>query len=674
MWAITNWPSTAGSLHAASAVTPQEADKVSSSTSTVVPGESVAPSLPPAPAPVKPEAVSFGQPSAIKPNDHMIPRRIGDDISKSPFANWKPSHHLEAYIIQPMVKTCDFTLTLSYAVLPLPLSEQDMQAQIQKLGPDHSIVDSLIDLHPQVLKLMQSQAAQRHGDLVSIQHGKPSSFTVSSGTLQSSPVIFMISTTPKTPSQPGSLTAPASVQETLGQQPLGQGLFANAKLNPFGIKSDPFGTNAKVSETKLGVFEKAAPVPASAHHLASPEAYSRFLSEHRDETCTHVERDGFQRLEHYQTITVNKDWLKKDCSLEEIRLSDYNAGRRFFPAGTTNPPLGNNGWDTWRTSFGPSNTPVTLYGRPAVPLNNTAGPHFGTSIFSPSGSSTVDANKSKLGIFGGGSVQTPTSPFQAFASGPKIDFFPTGPNTRSLLNASTPPMNIGTGSGQTSAVASSSARLPSLFGEPSKTAALSSKPATGGLFSAITLPPITSASKQPTFGFGGHTPAAQPASSQPSAAPSFKSAGGPIFASAFSGTTPASKAPPIIMCGPFGVAQPASSQPAVASSLKPGGGPLFTSSLPSTRPASDSPTFSLGGTTSAAQPAASQPAAQPGPSFTSAGLVKSATSTATPTPLPSGEAAAASGSANPHSGPSSFDGTKALKDFRKALEEQTKKA
>jgi hypothetical protein len=663
---------------------------VFSSTTTVEPGESGAPSLPSAPAPVKPGAVSFGQPGVVKPNDHMIPRRTGDDISKSPFANWKPvnnpfsrvPHHLEAYIIQPMVKTCDFTLTLTYAVLPLPLSEQDMQAQIQKLGPDHSIVDSLIDLHPQVLKLMQSQAAQRHGDLVSIQHGKPSNFTVSSGTLQSSPVIFIISTTPKTLPQPSSLTTPASVQETLGQQPLSQGLFANPKLSPFGFKWDPFGTNAKVSETKLGVFEKAAPVPASAHHLASPEAYSRFLSEHRDETCTHVERDG-QRLEHYQTITVNKDRLKKDCSLEEIRLSDYNAGRRFFPAGTTNPPLGNNGWDTWRTSFGPTNTPVALDGRrPAVPLNNTAGPHFGTSIFSPSGPSTVDADKSKLGIFGGGSVQTPSSPFQAFASAPKIDWFSTGPNTRSLLNASTPPMNNGTGSGQTSAVASGSARLPSLFGEPSKNATLFPKPATGGLFGGLfstntlppitsgglfstnTLHPITSASKQPTFGFGGHTPAAQPASSQPSAAFSFKPAEGSLFASAFSGTTPAS-AP---------AAQPASSQPAVASSLKPGEEPLFTSSLPSTRPASDLPTFSLGGTTSAAQPAASQPAAQPVPSFTSAGPVKSATSTATPTPLPSGEAAAASGSANSHSGPSSFDGTKALHDFRKSLEEQTKKA
>ena len=705
MWAITSWPSVAGSLLAASAATPREADKqevkVSSSTWTVVSGETVTPPLQPAPAPVKPGAVSFGQPSVIKP------KYIGGDVSRSPFASWKSSNnplspvpqHLEAYIIQPTVKTCDNASTLSYAVLPLPLSEQNMQAQIRKLGPDYSIMDSLIDLHPQVLKLIQSQAVQRHGDLVSIQHGNPSSFTVSSGTLQTSPVIFLISTTPKTPLRLGSLTAPASVQETLSQQPLGQGPLTNVKLNSFGTKSDPFGTNAKASETKPGVV-KAAPIPASAHHLASPEAYSKFLSEHRDETCTYVERPKGEGLQHYQTITANRNWHNIDRSLEEMRLFDYNAGRRFLPADTTSPPLSNNAWDTWRTSSGPSNVPIALDGRPAVPINNTAGPHFGTSIVPPSGPYTVYTNKSKsifehgnawnasfsnnspftevtpattastalpkLGIFGGSSAQTSTSPFQALASGPKIDSFATGPNTRSIFNASTPPTNNGTGSGQASAVDSSSFRLPTLFGEPSKTAALSSKPATGGLFSANALPNITSASKQPTFGIGGHAPAAQPAFSQPSAGSSFMSSGGPLFASALPSTRPASNPPTFSFGGVTSAAQPAA-----ASSSKPAGGPIFASAFPSTRPASNQPTVSLGGTTSAAQPDTSQPAAQPGSPFTSVGPV---TSTATRSPLPSGETATASGPAKSYSGAPSFDGNKALQGYRKVLQEQAKKA
>lgn len=662
MWAITNWPSVAGSLLAASAATPREADKqevkVSSSTWTVVSGESVTPSLPPAPAPVKPGAVSFGQPSVIKP------KYIGGDVSRSPFASWKSSNnplspvpqHLEAYIIQPTVKTCDNTSTLSYAVLPLPLSEQNMQAQIQKLGLDYSIMDSLIDLHPQVLKLIQSQAVQRHGDIVSIQHGNPSSFTVSSGTLQTSPVIFLISTTPKTPLQPGSLTAPASVQETLGQGPLGQGPlgqgpFANFKFNSFGTKSDPFGTNAKASETKPGV-EKAAPVPASAHHLASPEAYSKFLSEQRDETCTYVERHKGEGLQHYQTITANRSWHNIDRSLEEMRLFDYNAGRRFLPADTTSPPLSNNAWDTWRTSSGPSNVPIALNGRPAVPINNTAGPHFGTSIVPPSEPYTVYTNKSKS-IFEHGNA------WNAYVS--NASPFTKATPTTTASTAVQKPSLFGGGPS-------------SLFGEPSKTAALSSKPATGGLFSANALLTIESASKHPTFGLGGHTPAAQPASSQPPAVSSFKSAGGPVFASAFSGTTPESKAPFPSMWGYMAAAQPASLQRAVVSSSKAAGGPLFASALPSTGPASNQPTVNLGGTTSAAQPAASQPAAQPGSPFTSVGPITSATSTATCSPLPSGETATASGSAKSYSGPPSFDGNKALQGYRKVLQEQAKKA
>ncbi|KAG9205193.1 hypothetical protein G6514_008770 [Epicoccum nigrum] len=467
MWAITGWPSTAGSLFAASAATPREADKqedkLSSSTPTVVPGEIIAPSLPQAPASVKPGTVSFGQPSVIKPRDHMNPRRIEDDVSRSPFANWKLSnnplspvpHHLEAYIIQPMVKTCDVALTLSYAVLPLPLSERNMQTQIQKLGPDYSIMESLIDLHPQVLKLMQSQAVQRHGDLVSIHHGNPSSFTVSSGTLQTSPVIFMISTTPKTPPQSGPHTVPAWVQETLGQQPLGQqplgqGSFANAKANPFG------------TETKPDLFQKAAPGPAFA-----PEVYSKFL-EQRGEICTHVESIGTQIFEHYQTITANKDRLNKDCSLEEIRLSDYNAGRRFSSADTTNPLLRG------------------LLSTNALPTITSASKHSTFSL----GGSTPAARPDSL--------QSPA----AFSAG--------GPLFASALSG-TP---------------ASKAPYPSMWGsmataQPASSqpvAAFSSKPVGEPLF-ASAIPSTKSASNPPTFSLGGTTSAAQAAASQPAAQP-----------------------------------------------------------------------------------------------------------------------------------------------------------
>ncbi|KAF1924688.1 uncharacterized protein M421DRAFT_274359 [Didymella exigua CBS 183.55] len=290
----------------------------------------------------KPGEASFGEPSVIKPPpDSSLLANISSSSAyttySQPQANPStPTPRLEAYILRPTVQTTEFTSTLSYGDEPLRLSEEHMQARIRSLESNYSIMDVLLDLHPQQLHLMQCRAAQRHGHIVSVQHGKTVSLETVMGSLQVKPTVYVVSTTTVLPQKSTDISYSTVVTEksatssaTSGSTyicgdlfqpkiapagpPLEKGLFQN--LTPASVPG-PGTTNSYL-----------LPGSGPTGYLSSPVAYSRHLQE-RGETCTYVgdtERKG--AYQHYQTITANKEWNGKDQSLEEIRLVDYNAGR-----------------------------------------------------------------------------------------------------------------------------------------------------------------------------------------------------------------------------------------------------------------------------------------------------------------------------------------------------------
>lgn len=206
---------------------------------------------------------------------------------------------------------------LSYGDEPLRLSEEVMQTQIRSSGPDYSVIDVLLDLHPQQLRLMQRRAAERHGHIISVQHGKPVNVDTVMSSLQVKPAVYIISTTTVLPQEGTGLSystvvtgAPATSTGTSGP-----GFFGGSI---FGAKSPPAPDVGSTNSDSTA---------CAGSNLRSPELYSKYLQE-KGELCTYVEgTDCKGRYQYYQTITTNKDWHGKDRSLEEIRLADYKAGR-----------------------------------------------------------------------------------------------------------------------------------------------------------------------------------------------------------------------------------------------------------------------------------------------------------------------------------------------------------
>lgn len=245
----------------------------------------------------------FGEPSFIKPTSSSslfsnIPRSSAFANDSQPMINAStPRPCLEAYILRPTVQTTEFTSMLSYGDEPLRLSEEVMQTQIHSLGPDYSVINVLLDLHPQQLHLMQRRAAERHKHIISVQHGKPVNLDTVMGSLQVKPAVYIISTITVLPQEDTGLSystvvtrAPATSTGTSGPRFFGGILF--------GTKPPPA---PDVGSTKSDL------TACASSYLRSPEPYSTHLQE-KGEFCTYVEgTDCKGRYQHYQTITTNKD-------------------------------------------------------------------------------------------------------------------------------------------------------------------------------------------------------------------------------------------------------------------------------------------------------------------------------------------------------------------------------
>jgi hypothetical protein len=327
------------------------------------------------PSKTKQGKVSFGEPSVIKPTCSSSP--FTDTRPASAFANYSqptanpftPKSHLEAFIIRPVMHTTATNSTLSYVDEPLRLSEEIMQVQLRTQRPDYSIMEELLNLHSVQLHVLQRRAAQRHGHIVSVQHGKALVLNTIMGSLEVKPVVCLISTT-TAPAQErtGLFHSPAVTDRSAlysggsGTSNAGKGLFGGVLGNKSARAPASGGSN--LHPTTTGLFQNLVPetnVPATSPYPAdlppatglfqqvsgpliatysdfppgagstsrhsSVEAYSRYLHE-KGETCTHVEPSECKgEFQHYQTITANKEWHDKDQSLEEIRVADYDAGR-----------------------------------------------------------------------------------------------------------------------------------------------------------------------------------------------------------------------------------------------------------------------------------------------------------------------------------------------------------
>ena len=276
------------------------------------------------PPPLQPGRVTFGQPSIIKPP--VYGSLFGKTVPTGGFANYSqsdaspftPTAHLEGYVLRPTATSTLLNSTmLSYVIESLRLSEEAIQAQVRSWGAKRSIMEVLLDLHPQQLHLIQARAEQRRGHILCVEQGKPTTLSTPMGDLQVSSVMFVVSTTSMMPQNPFDPAVSVNARNFDPIPSFGQNLGGNGDVfKDAALLSPGFGWNTNTGK-----------VVHSADYLSSPEAYSKHQQE-SGELCTYVEKDhAGNKLQHYQTITANKEWHNQDRSLEEIRLADYNAKR-----------------------------------------------------------------------------------------------------------------------------------------------------------------------------------------------------------------------------------------------------------------------------------------------------------------------------------------------------------
>ncbi|KAF3040442.1 hypothetical protein E8E11_007941 [Didymella keratinophila] len=269
----------------------------------------------------KPGEVTFGEPSVIKPTSssslfvNLQPNSAFANYSQPQTGLFGPKPpHLEAYVLRPTVQTTGSTSILSYGDEPLRLHEAAVQAQLRSLGPEFSVVNELLNLHPQQLNLMQGRASGRDGDIVSIQYGRPVDLQTIVGCIQVKPVIYIVSTTTTLP-----LVRFGSFQQSLptdgpllpsgsGPRTGGGGLFDRVGCNIAAPKPDIFGNLQSGTD-------KPALAPPSESLFGNLGLGTK--------NPTSVPAPDNTSTEQLQTITANKEWNDSDESLEEIRLADY---------------------------------------------------------------------------------------------------------------------------------------------------------------------------------------------------------------------------------------------------------------------------------------------------------------------------------------------------------------
>ncbi|KAF2256796.1 hypothetical protein BU26DRAFT_29526 [Trematosphaeria pertusa] len=244
--------------------------------------------------PAKPDDASLSPPSGgiglALPTRTVAPNRTDSSLN------------LEAYILRPLCEDIHQAIKLTYKIEQLRLDDEEIQAHMRKLGLDHSVLDTLGELHSEQLRLIQIHAKDRHGYIMAVQHGRPVDLVTKMGTFQVKPVIFVLKAARPPENESGPETT--NTQANAVHPPLfGNPLPAPSAFCGFG--SGPLSMNNNTSLTA--------------------EDYRQQL-EFRGEPCTHIEPDGRvpQGLQHFQSI---KPYFRKDISFEEVRKADMEAGR-----------------------------------------------------------------------------------------------------------------------------------------------------------------------------------------------------------------------------------------------------------------------------------------------------------------------------------------------------------
>ncbi|ORY13634.1 hypothetical protein BCR34DRAFT_561860 [Clohesyomyces aquaticus] len=353
--------------------------------------------------------------------DSRSPEKPLAKFAFAPPSQANPSHGkpkcLEAYLLRPLCEDLRLAIEWSFEIKPLQLCASSLSAHLQKLGPHYSVVDEMAKLLPEQLRLIQIRCNNRHGNLKSVQVTRETDMVTKMGAFPVQGVIFVLETELKDAVEDEGIGAPHAAPPFHHPKLGGRNADGGFGEPPFGWKNNTglggFGANTNTGfvanttpgfggfgRNTLGGYGGFGPLPP-----AGPPVETTIFT-------ASTEKDGSGN-QAFQAITFNNPWQRH--SFEELRLNDYNLGRRYgpgesMPAQTATQPTRNLfGVNATNSNtgglFGCAPTPPAAGGLSGNIGNQNSGALFGRAPTPPAAPAPGNlfggaANTPKPGLFG----------------------------------------------------------------------------------------------------------------------------------------------------------------------------------------------------------------------------------------------------------------------------------
>jgi hypothetical protein len=257
--------------------------------------------------------------------------------------------HLEAYILLHHTESLGNITIWSTKTQLLYLDEAAMWAHLNKLRPNCSVIDTMVELLPEQLRLIQERTKSRNGRLVFVQQGASVDMVTQIGTFKIKSVLFFINiaTKPekKDSAEKNEFTFAKARLQVKKQIPHpGSSLFGRDFALPGWIppnNSNVFSGAPVKSEASLvshfsspqspklepmstaNPFQTNGPISATSFG-ASPQPTTQ--SQAKDPFIPLEEQDGVGNAKS-KHMTINLKIPYQNTSLEELRVTDYAIGR-----------------------------------------------------------------------------------------------------------------------------------------------------------------------------------------------------------------------------------------------------------------------------------------------------------------------------------------------------------
>lgn len=272
------------------------------------------------------KASNFGEGSSSTNNRPTPP--TGFSFSQT------PRDRLEAFILRMETEARGDIISWLPRIESLHLHDTALEDHRAKVNSKNSLISDMGNILPEQIRLIQNFIKIRGGNIFSVEQCAPVDMDTPMGTMQVKPVIFTLSIAQAPPKVSMGNHVPQGLTNTVPSPFPPPSIFANP-VPPQGLFNQvpsPFPPTSVVASPM--------PPPFVGNPIGIAE-YRAYLEKY-NEQCFLLETDQCnpRGIVRYMTITTLPPPNGRDLSFEEMRLQDYQAGRKVSQPPKKEKPFG----------------------------------------------------------------------------------------------------------------------------------------------------------------------------------------------------------------------------------------------------------------------------------------------------------------------------------------------